>query len=121
MWIFQKLAKAWDVLRAAPLGSILAFFVFGLRSRGRPHKERDCVAMYPSCETCHALSNALANVNERLASATAKVRTLAGIGKPEEFYAPLFQDLESLAMESQGLRAELERHITEHGEMPKKE
>jgi hypothetical protein len=66
-----------------------------------------------NCETCLALRNALADVNERLALAAAQVRTLAGPGRPEKFDTAL-RDSASLRMESQTLRAELERHTAEH-------
>lgn len=63
------------------------------------------------------MTDALLDVNDRLALAVSEMHTLAGTARPEAFKAAL-RDAESLRMESQNVRAALERHRADHKRNP---
>jgi hypothetical protein len=69
--------------------------------------------VYRRCETCRVLSNSLEDARDRVEAFTFRLADLAGTGRPELSNADL-RELQSLRMEHQALKTELERHRAEH-------
>jgi hypothetical protein len=69
--------------------------------------------VYHHCETCRVLSNSVEDVRDRLEAFTLLLGDVVGTGRPESFDADL-RELQSLRMEHQALKAELEGHRAEH-------
>jgi hypothetical protein len=67
----------------------------------------------PVCETCRVLLNSLRDTKGRLAQAASRLRELIGAGRPEEFRVALLE-AQSLRMEVEAIRAELEYHKAQH-------
>lgn len=65
------------------------------------------------CHRCRVLSKFLQNAGARLAEANLRLHELTNARRPEKFRMAL-QESESARMECQLLRAEVERHRTEH-------
>jgi hypothetical protein len=68
------------------------------------------------CVRCLALANDLVEVTSRRDEAVLRMRSLVGLQKPEEFAVAL-RESESLHMECQAIRAELDRHRADHGQI----
>ena len=69
------------------------------------------------CETCDILLDRLRDARNRLDNPLLRMRLLTGAGKPADF-AAAFLESKTLRIEGQALRAELDRHRAEHGELP---
>jgi hypothetical protein len=67
------------------------------------------------CERCRVLLDRLRVCANRLDEAISRMRGLAGVRRSDEFSAAS-RDAESLRMECQVMRAEVERHRAEHDE-----
>jgi hypothetical protein len=67
----------------------------------------------PGCGTCHVLSNRVEDAKTRLDEAVLRMTNLAGAKRSDEFQAAL-SEMQSLRMECQALREEVERHQIEH-------
>jgi hypothetical protein len=72
--------------------------------------------MPPVCETCRILLERLKGCIKLLDETIARMRSLVGAKKPEEFAAVL-RETESQRMECQAIRAEVGRHKAQHGEL----
>jgi hypothetical protein len=69
--------------------------------------------VYRRCETCRVLSNSVEDARDRLEAFTLRLTDVGGTGDSELFNADL-RELQSLRMEYQAFKTELERHKAEH-------
>jgi hypothetical protein len=105
---------------------VVAQFEYQLRSQPVSRKARTgrlavrggkLATVGPVCERCKVLSDRLKGCMKLLDEAVARMRSLVGAKKPEEF-AALLRETESQRMECEAIRAELDRHKRHHGELP---
>lgn len=69
--------------------------------------------MYPSCETCRNLSDALCEAANRLTVASIHVHEVSGQGKADLFSAAKLE-AQSVRRECEAIKAELDCHRVEH-------
>jgi hypothetical protein len=69
--------------------------------------------MHGLCGRCRLLSESLNDVRERYALAALHMGELAGAGKPDLCNAAQFET-QSLRVECEAIKAELNRHTAEH-------
>jgi hypothetical protein len=77
----------------------------------------DVADMYGGWHACLVLSDRLVKATNRMDEALLRMRSLIGSGKQEEFAAALGES-ESLRMECQAIRAELQRHRGQREGLP---
>lgn len=65
------------------------------------------------CETCHTLSELLAEAATRLTIATTQVHEVSGVGKPDLFAAAKLE-AQSVRKECEAIKAQFDLHKAEH-------